>query len=149
MRTLKELSESVILLDDELPFIIQKNYSSTDTFISGNVFGNYNFLLLNATEIFIYIANNKLLPDENLGKLKIVCRNSNGIHEERESVFFTPLRYYIISRKRFESEKKNGAFESRDAWNELRSTLEAETNLLLMTPFEREMEHPKLKPTDL
>ncbi|MBO5141728.1 MAG: hypothetical protein J6C46_01790 [Clostridia bacterium] len=147
MYTISELARNKVIIHDNnsaLPFVIEQNRNTT---ISGNAFGTYSFEIMNADEVYLHLANPILIPEENLGKLNVIC--SNGTGNSRPCKITIPItEVYVISKERFFDEKMRLSFSSPEAWLALKAKLDAEAAAEAANPVKDTESHPKLNPAD-
>ena len=120
MYTFAKLRESVILIDSDdhsTPFIIHKGR------IIGNVFGfdTPGFTIKNYDEVLLHIGNHRLIPEENLGKLKIVC--NAGYSDSADCTIFLAYRGFVLTDEEYSREIEKGVFSSLKNWQKLKDSL--------------------------
>lgn len=138
MKTLTELANSVVVVhvqEFQTPFIIRKDRICS---ITGNVLGNYKFQVKNDAEVYMHLANPALMPNENFGRIRVVCCDENG---SMNSTICIPAKAYVLSQSRFQAEKINGSFSSPEAWKKLKIRLDIEASAKAEVKNEG---HPKL-----
>lgn len=135
MYTFSQLRESVILIDSDdksTPFIIDKGR------IVGNVFGfdTPGFRIKNYDEVLLHIGNQRLIPDEHLGKLKIIC--NAGYSDSADCTIFLAYKGFVLTHEEYSREIEKGAFSSAKSWQKLRDSLSLQRLLSPKSPANEE-----------